>query len=92
MGNPDGAKFAYYQATRQLTAQNTSVRAYAAYYLAKLYEREKDWHNARLYYNEAQTIAREIGRPAILQKARAAYWRIQNKRYPVPFEKERKLR
>ena len=88
MGNPDGAKFAYYQATRQLTAQNTSVRAYAAYYLAKLYEREKDWHNARLYYNEAQTIARKIGRPAILQKARAGYWRIQNKRYPLPSEKD----
>ena len=89
-GNLDGAKFAYYQATRQVTAQNASVRAYAAYYLARLYEREGDWHNARLYYTEAQTTAREIKRYAVLQKARAGYWRIQHKRYPVPADKPSK--
>mgnify|MGYP001127602565 CR=1 FL=1 len=89
-GNIEGAKFAYYQATRQVTAQNAWVRAYAAYYLARLYEREGDWHNARLYYADAQAIAREIERLSILQKARAGYWRIQDKRYPVPPEKPMK--
>jgi len=81
--NPEGAKFAYYQATRQVTSYNLSIRAYAAYYLARLYEREGDWHNARMYYTEAQTIAQEAKRTAILQKARAGYWRIQDKRYPI---------
>ncbi len=88
-GNIEGAKFAYYQATKQVTSHALSIRAYAAYYLARLYEREGDWHNARLYYTEAQTIAREAKRTAILQKARAGYWRIQDKRYPVTPDSKR---
>ena len=89
-GNMEGAKFAYYQATRQATPHNLSVRAYAAYYLARLYEREGDWHNARMYFMQAQTLAREAKRLAIFQKARAGYWRIQNKRYPLPSDSEAK--
>ncbi len=89
-GNIEGAKFAYYQATRQATPHNLYVRAYAAYYLARLYEREADWHNARMYFTEAQTIAREAKRLAILQKARAGYWRIQDKRYLIPADPKSK--
>jgi hypothetical protein len=84
MGNIEAAKFAYYQATRQSATKNASQRAYAAYYLATLYEREADWHNARLYYTEAQSLAAQSGRSAVYQKARAGYWRTQHKRYPVP--------
>lgn len=86
IGNLEAARFAYYQATRQVAHQNRFMQAYAAYYLATLYEREADWHNARLYYLEAQKIAEQIQRTAIAQKARVGYQRTLPKRYPVPGE------
>lgn len=78
------ARFAYFQATRQVPQHNRWMQAYAALYLAQLYEKAADWHNARLYYKEAETIASETGRTGILQKARAGYQRTKDKRYPVP--------
>lgn len=81
------ARFAYYQATRQVAQKNRWMQAYAALYLAQLYERAADWHNARLYYREAEKIGLETGRTGIVQKARGGYARVRNKRYPVPGEK-----
>ncbi|MCX7652257.1 MAG: hypothetical protein N2200_05255 [Bacteroidia bacterium] len=81
------ARFAYYQATRQVARQNRWMQAYAALYLAQLYERIADWHNARLYYKEAEKIAIETGRTGVVQKARGGFARTKDKRYPVPGEK-----
>lgn len=77
------ARFAYYQATRQVSQKNRWMQAYAALYLAQLYERATDWHNARLYYKEAERLGIETGRTGIVQKARGGYARVKDKRYPV---------
>lgn len=82
------ARFAYYQATRQVAQQNRWMQAYAALYLAQLYERVGDWHNARLYYKEAEKVGIETGRTGVIQKARGGYARVKDKRYVVPGEKQ----
>lgn len=83
----EAARFAYYQATRQVPQKNRWMQAYAALYLAQLYERIGDWHNARLYYQEAEKLGIETARTGIIQKARAGFARVKDKRYPVPGEK-----
>ncbi|RMF53789.1 MAG: hypothetical protein D6750_00565 [Bacteroidetes bacterium] len=88
-GKDDLARFAYYQATRQVAQANRWMQAYAALYLAQLYERARDWHPARLYYTEAQKIGAAVGRTGVVQKAKAGYERLKNKRYPVPGEVSR---
>ncbi|MCS7188400.1 MAG: hypothetical protein RMJ66_02150 [Bacteroidia bacterium] len=82
-GREEPARFAYYQATRQVTEKEHWIRGYAALYLAQLYERAGDWHNARLYYKEAEKIAQSVGRTGLIQKARAGYERVKDKRYEV---------
>lgn len=88
-GKEEPARFAYYQATRQVAQENRWMQAYAALYLAQLYERAGDWHPARLYYTEAQQIGAAVGRTGVVQKAKAGYERVKNKRYPVPAEARR---
>ncbi|MCX8111979.1 MAG: hypothetical protein N3E49_02085 [Bacteroidia bacterium] len=83
----ESARFAYYQATRQVPQKNRWMQAYAALYLAQLYERAADWHNARLYYKEAEKLGVETNRTGIIQKARGGFARVKDKRYPVPSEK-----
>ncbi|MCX7606765.1 MAG: hypothetical protein N2170_05830 [Bacteroidia bacterium] len=83
-GREEPARFAYYQTTRQAAEKNAWMQGYAALYLAQLYERIADWHNARLYYQEAERIGRATGRTGVVQKALAGYERVRNKRYPVP--------
>ncbi|GIV22912.1 MAG: hypothetical protein KatS3mg025_0571 [Bacteroidia bacterium] len=89
-GNEEAARFAYYQATREVAQKNRWMQAYAALYLAQLYEKSADWHNARLYYQEAQRLGEALGRSGVVQKALAGYIRVREKKYPVPGEASRR--
>jgi hypothetical protein len=86
-GREEPARFAYYQTTRQVAETNRWMQAYAALYLAQLYAQGADWHNARLYFLEAQKLGAATGRTGVVQKAKAGYERIKDKRYAVPGEK-----
>ncbi|MCS7297097.1 MAG: hypothetical protein RMK19_02760 [Bacteroidia bacterium] len=86
-GREEAARFAYFQATKQAAYKNIWMQAYAAYYLAQLYEKLGDWHNARIYYQEADKLGTQAGRTGIVQKARGGYARVKDKRYLIPEEK-----
>ncbi|MEN2993204.1 MAG: hypothetical protein ABDH91_06585 [Bacteroidia bacterium] len=80
----EAARFAYFQCLQQAAGTNRWMQAYAALYLGQLYEKLADWHNARRYYQQAEALGEASHRTGVIQKARAGYLRLQNRRYPVP--------